>query len=92
MNAKPGARRLAWLQEDGVLYVARLPQGPLIVLRGTSAAIWLDVQRDGLVGLTERLADAYGMPVDAIEPDIRRCLAELRGLGVIVSPNPGESS
>lgn len=92
MNAKPAAEPIAWVEEDGVLYVAQLPQGPLFVLTGTSAAIWLEAQRAGLVGLTERLADAYGVPPDTIELDVRLCLAELRGLGVIVSPHPGESS
>lgn len=90
MTAKSTASPIAWLETDEVLYVAQLPQGPLIVLTGTSAAVWLEVQRAGLAGVAERLADAFRVPVEAIENDVTGCVAGLAELGVLADPGASE--
>jgi len=70
--------------EGEVVYAARLPGGPIVVLRDTALQIWQEaVAPSGEGALAERVADLYGVPVDEIEPVVDSCVTALVGQGVL---------
>ncbi|MGE9781594.1 PqqD family protein [Janibacter sp. G368] len=78
---------IGWtLEEDesgtAVLYLAHLPNGPICVLQGTAATIWL-AARDGVGDVVAEVADAYEMPQETVRADVERFIDELVGQGLI---------
>ncbi|WP_396659339.1 PqqD family peptide modification chaperone [Microbacterium sp.] len=67
---------------DDAAYLARLPQGPVIVLEGAAGLIWEElVATDDVTGLTERVrARLHDAPVDLSE-QIDAFTAELLAAG-----------
>lgn len=66
---------IGWtLEEDGtgaaILYLARLPRGPISVLQGTAALIWLAATEGPEVTLVERVADEAGVAVDDVRGEV----------------------
>ena len=72
---------------DDRIYVARLPQGPLIALEGTAALIWEEAQGVDVAAVAERVAEHTGAVAGEIERAVRVFIEDLvsRGLLVIVS-------
>lgn len=85
-------------QEGGrpVVYLGRLPDGPLIVLEGSAVAIWLaavDQSRpdrsDPGEDLVDRVAASVGVPANAVREDVTDFLATLVQAGLLeVSEEP----
>lgn len=72
--------------EDGsdVLYVASLPDGPIVVLRDTALAIWQEaVAPTGGRDLADRVADLYGLPVTEVREAVDACVDDLVERGVL---------
>lgn len=81
----------AWVVADDVgyevrgdvVYVARLPDGPLLVLDGPAALIWVEARSDAPGTLAQRVADASGASVADIEGDIEAFTADLVAAGLL---------
>ncbi|MDC5697692.1 PqqD family protein [Intrasporangium calvum] len=70
---------------DELTYVARLPEGPALVLAESAAVIWAEASEGGsLEQIVERVADAFALPPHAIEADVTAFVAQLVALGLIV--------
>lgn len=69
---------------EDVLYVASLPDGPIVVLRDTALTIWQEaVSPTGEADLVERVAGLYGVPVSEVETAVGSCVADLVERGVL---------
>lgn len=67
------------VDEDGhVVYLARLPGGPLVVLEGPAARIWVEATTAPAQGWTARVANAFGEQEEAIRGDVDRFVADLQ--------------
>lgn len=66
------------------IYVAPLPDGPLLCLEGTGAIIWEEAVRAGESSVVARVAARVGLPVDEIEQDVAQFLDELVQRGLLV--------
>ncbi|MDV3296058.1 MAG: PqqD family protein [Brachybacterium paraconglomeratum] len=70
--------------DDDALYVAGLPDGPIVVLRDTALTIWQEaVSLTGEQDLAQRVADVYGVPVGEVREAVEACVADLVGRGVL---------
>jgi len=70
---------------DELTYVARLPEGPALVLADSAAVIWAEVSEGGsLEQVVERVADAFGLAPAAIEEDVAAFVEQLVALGLLV--------
>lgn len=85
------ADKVAWVdaedlgKERAAVYVARIPQGPPIVLEGPAWAVWTAVT-EGVGGDDEvvaRVTDLTGLGADEVGPDVRAFLADLLAQGLL---------
>lgn len=67
------------------VYVARLPHGPIHVLDGTAALIWLEALREDPSDLSTRVATAAGVPEEALGDDVTRFVADLVARGLLTT-------
>jgi hypothetical protein len=72
-------------EHGDVLYVASLPNGPIVVLRDTALMIWQEAvaPTSGDRDLADRVADLYGVPVSEIRPAVLACVEDLIARGVL---------
>lgn len=75
--------RVAVWQRDDAVYVASLPRGPITVLRGTAATIWLAVDTGPLEGAVERVAKVMGLPADEIRTSVEEFIDRLVAQGLL---------
>ena len=59
------------------VYLARLPDGPIIVLHGTAAEIWAEACVGDPASLAARVAARLGTEPEAIEEDVSAFLRDL---------------
>ncbi len=75
--------------EPWALYLARLPDGPLVMIEGSGAAIWRAAVADGeeacggVDAVVQRVADDIGVAAEAIREDVVAFLAELVAGGLL---------
>lgn len=69
-------------QEDGV-YVARLPDGPIIRLFGTAAIVWRAVLGDGDASAADRVAATVGLAADEVADDVDGFISVLVEMGLL---------
>lgn len=79
---------IAWTlveDDDGaaVLYLARLPRGPIPVLRGTAALIWLAATEGPLATLDDRVADEAGVAIGEIRGEVGDFVDQLVSEGLL---------
>lgn len=79
---------LAWTLEAGdsdlaTLYLARLPSGPISVLDGTAALIWLAAVEGPSETVLDRVAEEAGQPVTAVRDEVEGFLADLIETGLL---------
>jgi len=76
------APRVAVVEEGGVVYAASLPDGPIVVLDGAAAAIWVGACDGPRSTLADRVAALTDAAVDDIREDVESFVDELvrRGL------------
>lgn len=83
---RPGPDAGATVSEDGAtVYVAHLPGGPLLVLEGAAAVIWLEATTAPGDGWVARVADAFGQPEDAVAADVTTFVDDLRARRLLVA-------
>ena len=79
------APRTAWLERDGTVYAAPLPDGPPFVLAGAGAVIWLALAEGGtLEEVTRGVADAVGSPAEAVAADVAVFVGGLVDTGLAI--------
>ena len=71
--------------EGDPVYLAQLPDGPLLVLEGVAATIWAEATSGPAEGWVARVADAFGEPVEDVAPDVRHFVADLEARGILES-------
>lgn len=79
------ARGVGIVEEDGVVYLGRLPGGPLLVLSGSAGAVWQaaqGVRRDEAAG---RVADALGLEEADVAASVEDFVDELLAQGLLES-------
>lgn len=74
---------VAVVEEDGVVYAAPLPDGPIVVLAGGAAAIWVEACAGELETLPQRVAEITGTPIGNVRDDVESFVAELIGRGLL---------
>jgi hypothetical protein len=67
------------------IYVARLPDGPIVRLSGTAALIWTASVDEAEGPPLDRVAAAVGVPTAQIAEDVDRFLASLIDQGLLTS-------
>jgi len=84
MTAWRVADRVGVTEEAGVIFAARLPDGPILELAGTAALIW----RRAVDGPRQQIAERVAQDADADAAEIRdevdRFVEELIELGLLV--------
>jgi hypothetical protein len=79
------ADRVGVIAVDDDIYVAHLPDGPILALSGTAAMIW-HVALDGdAEGISDRVAAAVGLLPAVIAPDVDGFIDDLVTQGLLVS-------
>ncbi|WP_460720907.1 PqqD family protein [Microbacterium aureliae] len=69
------------------VYVARLPDGPIVVLDAVAGIIWEEAcASEDAVGIVERVALRTQSPPAEIAPAVRAFLDELVDVGLLVTP------
>ena len=69
---------------EGVVYVARVPDGPIVVLRDVAALIWEEAQIADPRSVADRVAQRTERAVDEVEGDVTAFLSELIDGGLLV--------
>ncbi|HEU5242049.1 MAG TPA: hypothetical protein VFU25_08550 [Ornithinibacter sp.] len=74
-----------WVRSDGIVYAARLPDGPPLVLAGPGAVVWDALLVGGGVDdVVDRVAVAAGESVAAVRPGVESFVAGLVDAGVVL--------
>lgn len=93
MTAYRRCRDVAVVGKEGVdeVYVAHVPDGPVLSLLGTGGIIWR-LLADGLqIGeIIAALYEGTGAPVEEVEPAVRDFIADLVSQGLIEAVPQGE--
>jgi hypothetical protein len=88
---RPGPEAGVTVSEDGSsVYVAHLPGGPLVVLDGAAAVIWLEATRAPAGGWVARVAELVGQSEDAITADVTAFVADLSARRLLVPETADE--
>jgi hypothetical protein len=78
--------------DDGhSVYVAHLPGGPLVVLEGAAAVIWVEATTGPATGWVARVAELVGPPEEVIAGDVTAFVADLSARQLLV-PLPVDGS
>ena len=89
---RPGPDAGVTMSDDGQsVYVAHLPGGPLVVLEGAAALIWVEATTAPATGWVARVAEAFDQVEDVITADVSTFVADLRARGLLVSDPTDES-
>lgn len=72
-------------ESSSTLYVATMPDGPILVLANEAGAIWLEATTGPAGDWLSRVASRAGLSADEIEPSARTFLADLVERGVLVA-------
>lgn len=68
---------------DGVLFLARLPDGPIHHLNGAAAIVHDVAPGRSAEEVVTAVAQAVGLDPARVDADVRACLADLEALGLI---------
>lgn len=77
---------LGVVEGDAAVYLAPLPDGPIMVLDGISGAIWRAACTGPAETIAERAAVGSGIPADDLRETVEAFVAELVGRGLLVAP------
>lgn len=80
LRRAPGVGLIA---EEGTLYAASLPDGPIVVLTGVAALIWSEACEGERATIVERVAEATEVAPEAIRADVDAFVADLVGRGLL---------
>lgn len=72
------------VEVDGVVYVAPLPRGPVLVLADSAAVIWHEALSGPAPSVAERVAEVWGAPPAEVTDSVADFLDELLRAGLLV--------
>lgn len=73
-----------WVEDDGVVYAAVLPDGPPLVLDGPGALVWRAAVPGGtLTEVVARVAAAAEVSAEVVADDVARFVDDLVAAGVL---------
>ncbi|WP_157610644.1 MULTISPECIES: PqqD family peptide modification chaperone [unclassified Terrabacter] len=74
------------MSDDGqCVYVAHLPGGPIVVLEGAAALIWVEATTEPATGWVARVAEAFGQSEEVIAADVAAFVADLGARDLLVT-------
>lgn len=76
---------VAWTEDEASVYVARVPEGPIVVLSESARVIWAMALTSDAGELVDRVAAASGQDAVAIAADVEAFVAELTARGLLES-------
>lgn len=85
MNAYVVADRVGVVEVSECIYVARLPDGPIVELRDTAALIWRETLAGSMDGIAGRVAGATGLALEDVERDVTDFVERLLAHGLVVA-------
>lgn len=83
-----GLRRpddVAFVENDGVAYVACVPKGPIHVLDEVATIIWEEAVDGDRLGLPDRVAERTGATADEVRADVEVFVGHLLALGLLTA-------
>lgn len=83
MTAYRLAPRVAVERREGTVYVACLPDGPIIALEGTAAVIWSEACSSAAGPIADRVADHIDRDAAEIAADVERFIHDLVAQGLL---------
>jgi hypothetical protein len=74
------------------VFLAHLPDGPLLVLEGVAATIWTEATTGPERGWVGRVATVFDETEEDVEADVREFVADLEARGILepVTEQPAE--
>ena len=77
-------RGTGWVEHQGTVYPAQLPDGPPLVLADEGALVWHAVVAGGtLAQVTARVAEQVGQPAEEVAPGVAEFVDGLVAAGVL---------
>lgn len=76
------------VETNDAVFVARLPDGPIIRLSGTAATIWKAALENG-DDLVSSVSAIVGVPEHVIAADVEAFIADLVERGLVMNREPG---
>jgi hypothetical protein len=89
MSSFSVAERVGVVEQDDDIYVAHLPDGPILSLTGTAAFVWRAALDGPTEGIADRVAAAAGLPADDIAADVAAFVETLQSAGLLADAEPG---
>lgn len=83
MTAYRPGRGIAMEQHDDAVYVARLPDGPIIVLEGTAALIWMEACSHEPGAIVDRVGEQVDRDTGEIADAVVRFVEDLVAQGLL---------
>ena len=83
MTAYRPAFRVAVERREDAVYIARLPDGPIIALEGTAALIWIEACSPAPGDLADRVADHVDRDAADIAADVEGFVDDLVARGLL---------
>ena len=74
---------VATTEEDGTVFAAHLPDGPIVVLEATAALIWGEACAGERETIADRVAAVTGAAADEIRPDVESFVDHLVARGLL---------
>lgn len=65
------------------IYVAALPDGPILVLEGVSAVAWRGLAAGGVAGMLAAVVEATGVEIASVEDDLVGFAEDLQARGLV---------
>lgn len=85
----PGPDVGVTLSQDGsTVYLAHLPDGPLLVLEGVAALVWVEATSAPADGWLERVAASVRRPAADIVPEVATFVTDLRARDLLEDAAP----
>lgn len=82
------ASHVGTVEDGGIVYAARLPGGPIVVLEGIAALIWDEAFVGDRETIPDRVAAATDAAPDTIRADVDAFVADLVARGLLESREP----
>ena len=78
------ASGIAHVDQGDIVYAAPLPEGPILVLDGGAAAIWVAASDGPRESIVERVAASTGAAAADVRADVEAFVEELLRRGLLV--------
>jgi len=75
---------VAVVEAEGVVYAASLPDGPIVVLEGGAAAIWIEACRGDRASVAQRVAKTTGTSIETVAEHVESFVDQLLQRGLLV--------